>query len=269
MLDKVFDKLPYEQLEKIKFAHLLMGAAGVGLFLFLIYFFTLYSAGQEETTALLAKKTEMEKKLKSNEVLVAQTGAVTRDLAILVHDLNAVKRQMPAADEMPQLLRRVGDSEKDLSVNILSFKVEEGKVQDYYKEIPISINMCGKFWNSVGFFDRIQDLLQTVTFSGLKMEMAKIKEEEAESPKRGKGGEGAGAPKSEGSKCKTSSPYPRAGRGKASDAELEEFKESELMSRLATKVTARIFAYVEGSEDKEPPAPPAPPAPPPAAKPKK
>lgn len=267
MLDKVFDKLPYEQLEKIKFVHLLMGAAGAGLLLFLIYFFTLYSAGQEETAALLAKKAEAEKKLKTNEALVAQTGAVKRDLAILVHDLNDARRQMPTADEMPQLLRRVGDSEKDLSLNILSFKVEEGKVQDYYKEIPISINMCGKFWNSVGFFDRIQDLLQTVTFSGLRMEMAKIKEEETDSPKKGRGGEGAAKP--EGAKCKSSSLYPKAGRGKASDAELEEFKESELMSRLATKVTARIFAYVEGSEDRDPPVSPAPPPPPVPAKPKK
>ena len=268
MLDKVFYKLPYEQLEKVKFVHLLMGAAGAGLLMFLIYFFTLYSGGQEETTALLSKKAELEKKLSSNELLVSQTAAVTKELAILVHDLNEVKRQMPASDEMPQLLRRVGDSEKDLSINILSFKVEEGKVQDYYKEIPISITMCGRFWNSVGFFDRIQDLLQAVTFSKLMIEMPTAKKEEAEpSPAKMARGGGGGEPKSEGNKCKTRSPYPKAGKGRASDDELEEFRESELASRLATKVTARIFAYVEGAEDKEPPAPPAPPAPPPAPKP--
>ncbi len=175
MLDKLFDKLPYEQLEKIKFAHLLAGAAGVGLLLVVVYIFTLYDSGREATAALTAKKATVESNLKTNQNLVARTGEISNELADYVHRLSEMKKLMPLASEMPRLLREIGNSEKELTLETLQFQVEEGKVRDYYKEIPISIQLRGGYWNAVGFFDKLQNLLPTVTFSNLKMELPDAK----------------------------------------------------------------------------------------------
>lgn len=242
MLDKLFDKLPYEQLEKIKFVHLLVGAVGTGLLLVVIYFFTIYSAGQEEFVALVIKKEQMEKRLKENELLVAQTNSVEKALTTRRHALAQVKRQMPLAKDMPQLLRKVGDSEGELALQIMAFEVEEGKVNDYYKEIPIKIQVRGGYWNAVGFFDKLQDLLQIVNFSDLRMETRK----EKKSPTRGRGDLAA--------KMSLDANAPdKVG--------------------LITEVKAKAFAYIEGAEDRagaasaSAPAPAAPPPkPPPSAK---
>lgn len=236
MLDNLFDKLPYEQLEKIKFIHLLMGAVGAGLLLMGVYYFTIYSSVQEEFVALLAQKAQAEKKLKDNELLVAQTHLIAKDLATRVHNLAQVKRQMPLAQEMPQLLRRVGDSENELALQITLFEVEEGKVSDYYKEIPIRIQVRGGYWNAVGFFDKLQDLLQIVNFSELKMESRKS--EKKEKAKAGKEEKGA----------------------KPVHPEANVFDKVNLF----TEVKAKAFAYVDGAEDRAGEAS----APPPAAPPK-
>jgi type IV pilus assembly protein PilO len=238
MLDQLFDKLPYEQLEKIKFVHLLAGAVGTGVLFIVIYFFTIYSSGQEEFVALVVKKEQVEKKLKENELLVARTSAVEKELATRGHALAQVKRQMPLANDMPQLLRKVGDSEGELALQIMAFEVEEGKVNDYYKEIPIKIQVRGGYWNAVGFFDKLQDLLQIVNFSDLKMETRKEKKSAA----RGKGN-------------------------------LEAKQALDSMSTekvgLITEVKAKAFAYIDGAEDRAaasaaPPPPAAAPKPPPA-----
>lgn len=217
MLDKLFDKLPYEQLEKIKFTHLLAGAAGVGLLLVVIYIFTLYDSGREATAALVAKKATMENKLRANQSLVAQSGAISNELADYVHRLAEVKKLMPLASEMPRLLREISNTEKELTLETLQFQVEEGKVRDYYKEIPIIIQLRGGYWNAVGFFDKLQNLLQTVTFSDLKMELPDAKN-------KGDGG-------------------------------------------ILTRITAKTFAYIDGSENHAAPVAPAPP-PAPGAQPK-
>lgn len=241
MLDNLFDKLPYEQLEKIKFIHLLMGAVGAGLLLMGVYYFTIYSSVQEEFVALLAQKAQAEKKLKDNELLVAQTHSIAKDLATRVHNLAQVKRQMPLAQEMPQLLRRVGDSENELALQITVFEVEEGKVSDYYKEIPIRIQVRGGYWNAVGFFDKLQDLLQIVNFSELKMESRK--NEKKEKAKAGK-----------------------EEKGVKSAPEINVFDKVSLF----TEVKAKAFAYVDGAEDRagEASAPPPAAAPPKPAPPK-
>lgn len=241
MLDNLFDKLPYEQLEKIKFIHLLMGAVGAGLLLMGVYYFTIYSSVQEEFVALLAQKAQAEKKLKDNELLVAQTHSIAKDLAARVHNLAQVKRQMPLAQEMPQLLRRVGDSENELALQITVFEVEEGKVSDYYKEIPIRIQVRGGYWNAVGFFDKLQDLLQIVNFSELKMESRK--NEKKEKAKAGK-----------------------EEKGVKSAPEINVFDKVSLF----TEVKAKAFAYVDGAEDRagEASAPPPAAAPPKPAPPK-
>ena len=48
MIEKLLEHLPYHLLERVKFLHLLLAGAGVGLLLFSAYFFTLYQSTHEE-----------------------------------------------------------------------------------------------------------------------------------------------------------------------------------------------------------------------------
>ncbi len=170
-MDKLFDKLPYEKLENIKFAHLIMGAIGAGFVVILGYFFSLYGASQMEYEGLQQKKGQLESQLSQAKTLVARTETVSKEVTNLEGKVSDYKRQMPLAREMPGLLKQVGSFQKDLGVRIEDFRLKEGQVVDYYKEIPINMEIQGKFWNTMGFFDAMQDLLRVVSFTDLKMEV--------------------------------------------------------------------------------------------------
>lgn len=218
MLDKIFDKLPYEALEKVKFLHLLLGAAGIGFFLLAVHYFTLYSWAQDDFAALAAKKQEAEKKLKGDEELVARTGAVQKDLAATFHDFANARRGMPLLSEVPVLLNKISEFESELGVEISMFRIDEGAVGDYYKEVPIFVELRGDFWNAVGFFDKLQDLLRVINVSELKMEM----------------------------------PQPKAKKKKKKGDEEEEPEEEVKKPTLITSLKAKTYGYIDGAENKPP-----------------
>ncbi len=170
-MDKLFDKLPYDKLENIKFAHLIMGAVGAGIVVVIGYFLTLYGASQAEYDGLALKKDQLETQLSQAKKLVAGMETVSKQVTNLEGKVSDYKRQMPLAREMPGLLKKVGSFQKDLGIRIEDFRLREGQVVDYYKEIPIDIEIRGKFWNTLGFFDAMQDLLRVVNFTDLNMEV--------------------------------------------------------------------------------------------------
>ncbi|MFQ5450920.1 MAG: type 4a pilus biogenesis protein PilO [Nitrospinaceae bacterium] len=175
MLEKLFDKLPYDILEGLKFIHLLLGAAGIGVLLGTGYYFTLFQTGHEEIVKLEKKKNSTERKLKRYKKLVKKKEPIAKELARNVGRLDAMKKQMPKEKEMPDLLRKVADfGAARGDFDIVRFQLNEGKVRDYYKEIPVAIQMRGSFWDTLDFLDRMQNLLQLVSFNDLNMRLQKV-----------------------------------------------------------------------------------------------
>ncbi len=233
-MEKIFDKLPYDTLENIKAPQMYGGAAVLFLLILLGYYFTVYSTVQQEYTDNNNKKIQLENTLKRNQALVATAGRVSREHSTLRGNINESKRQMPLAKEMPSLLTEVHSVKEDLGLELIRFELQEGRHKDFYKEIPLSITVRGGFYETVGFFDKLQDLLQVVSFSKLKMEAKK-----AQAGKKRKGR--------------------RSKKRKSGGQEV----------MITTNVKAKTYAYIKGSEDKpagsdkkkdaKKPAPPAPP----------
>ena len=103
-MEKLFEKLPYDDLEVIKFSHLLSGAIGIGLVLFLTYYFTLHSATSREFEKLTRQKEVAERTLKQYKAIIAKEGFVAKNMARVRGRFNAFKNQMPRQDKMPNLI---------------------------------------------------------------------------------------------------------------------------------------------------------------------
>ena len=174
MFDKIFDKLPYDTLEGVKLVHVVLVALGLGLLLGAAYYFTLYTANQEEMALLENQKVELTKTLKRYRLVVSQREAVTRQLALVRGNLDALKRQMPKEEEMPRLLKRVAEIGRGLGLQILLFGMEEGTINDFYKEIPININFRGRLWKTLDMFDGMQNLLRLVDFSNVLLDVKMV-----------------------------------------------------------------------------------------------
>ena len=168
-MDKLFDKLPYDDLEEIQFSHLLAGAIGIGFVIFLIYFFTLHSALSEEHANLLKQKEGAERTLKRYKATVAKEGLVAKNMARVKGQFDAYKNQMPSQDEIPGLMQKITEFGKHRNMKMVALTLQEGEIGDFYKEIPLKVQIDGELWVTLDFIEYMQNLLRLVTFEDLTL----------------------------------------------------------------------------------------------------
>ena len=168
-MDKVFDKLPYDDLDGIQFTHLLAGAAGIGLLLFIAYYFTLYSATSTEFESLGKEKVEAERTLKRYQATVAKKDNVAKNLALVKGRFDVFKSQMPSQAEIPGLMQRIAAFGRDRNMKMVALTAEEGVVGNFYKVIPLKIQIYGELWVTLDFIDYMQNLLRLVSFDSLAL----------------------------------------------------------------------------------------------------
>lgn len=173
-MDKLFDKLPYDTLEDIKFLHLLAGAVAIGLVIIAAYYFTLFSATNTELTGLVKKKETAERTLKRHKSIIKKGAFAEKDLARVSGQLDAYKKQMPVFDDLPGLLKKVSGFGENRKIELVNFALAEGSVKDFYKEIPLQIRMRGDLWSTLDFFEYMQNLLQLVSFENLSFETLQV-----------------------------------------------------------------------------------------------
>ena len=166
-MEKIFDKLPYDELEDIQFIHLLAGAIGIGLVLFLVYFFTLHSVFNEEYESLLKQKDRAERTLKRYKATVAKEGVVAKNMARVKGQFEAFKNQMPSQDEIPDLIQKITEFGKHRNIKMIALTLQEGEIGDFYKEIPLEVQIDGELWVTLDFIDYMQNLLRLVSFENL------------------------------------------------------------------------------------------------------
>jgi Tfp pilus assembly protein PilO len=212
MIEKILERLPYDLLERVKLPQLLFASAAAGLLLFAVYFFTLYQSTHEELAQLQKKRTQMTQKLNSYKNLVAQKDNIANTLIRSRGKLDAMKQQLPRAEDMPGLLKEVASFGGGRGAfEVTRFQLEQGGVKDFYKKIPVAIQMRGSFWDTLDFMDKMQNRLQLVSFSDLKM-------------------------------------YLQDTNGGGRNEESVNSNSSNL--KLYTKLVANTYAYIEGAEDK-------------------
>ncbi len=173
-MEKLFEKLPYDFLQGIKLTYILMSAVGVGILFIAVYYFTVSTANQEELAQLQDKRAKKEQTLKAYQALVKKKEPIAKELARTLGKLEFMKQQLPHEDDMPDLLQKVADFGGGRGTfDVTRFKLKEGKVQDFYKKIPVEIQMQGSFWDTLDFLDKMQNLLQLVNLTDLKMNIGK------------------------------------------------------------------------------------------------
>lgn len=212
MIEKILERLPYGLLERVKFAHLLIASVALSVLLFSVYFFTLYQTTHGELVQLQEKRTQMTQKLDNYKKLVAQKDSIANELTYSKGKLNAMKQQLPRAEDMPGLLKEVASFGGGRGAfEVTRFQLEQGGIKDFYKKIPVAIQMSGSFWDTLDFLDKMQNRLQLVNVSDLKMSLHENK---------------------------------MGGRNEESgNSNNSNFK-------LHTKLIANTYAYIEGAEDK-------------------
>ena len=173
-MDKIFDKIPYDTLEDIKFVHLILGSIGVGFLVITAYYFTLFTDSNNELEELVNKKKNVEQTLEDHRATVKNGDMAEKGLAMVSGQLDAYKKQMPIVDTLPDLLQKVSRFGEDQKIELLNFELKEGSINDFYKEIPLQIRLRGDLWSTLEFFEYMQSLIQLISFENLTLETLEV-----------------------------------------------------------------------------------------------
>lgn len=175
-MDKLLDSIPYAALANAKKVHFLAGGLLIGALVFGGYWFTLHADSEIQYEAHVKKKGELDNTFLQYQQVIASKPMVERNVATLEAELVERKRVLPVESELPKLLHKVTDMGTLLGVQIASFKIgNDISKAEFYREVPLEVQINGGFYNTLGFFDWLQNLLQVVDIRDLKMENKKVK----------------------------------------------------------------------------------------------
>jgi len=86
-----------------------------------------------------------------------------------------VMLSLPEKEEIPSLISAISASGKEAGLEFLLFQPKGENRKDFYAEIPVSIQVKGKFHNILLFFDKVARLSRIVNIRDIKISGEKVK----------------------------------------------------------------------------------------------
>ena len=170
-MDRIFNKLPYDTLEGAGPAKIFAAAVGISLVFFILAFFTLISTINTELETVKRKIVDTQYTLEKYFKVVASKDEVVKNLSLRSGELSMQKKQLPSQQALNKILVKITRLGKKRNVDIVSFKVAEGKAQDFYKEIPMHFRFRGGLWETMDMFATLQNMLQIVNIKNMSFQV--------------------------------------------------------------------------------------------------
>ena len=151
-----------------RWQQILLGLMGLALIV-LGGYFLLISPLETRVNTLYAQQASLEKELTQARVAAADVVRARREVAELERQLAVMKDRLPGEKEMTTLFRSLTDGAFQAGLAVSLFQPREGKIHDYYVEIPITITAEGGYHQVGEFFEKVAGLPRVVTVAELKM----------------------------------------------------------------------------------------------------
>jgi type IV pilus assembly protein PilO len=128
-----------------------------------------YSPALEEETKKKAKLEALETEIRALEVTANKLQEFQREVQLLEAQLETLKRILPPDKETPDLMRRVQALASQSRLNIKTFTPAAEVTKDFYKEVPINVDVEGTYHDLGMFFDRVSRLARLVNMTNVKV----------------------------------------------------------------------------------------------------
>jgi type IV pilus assembly protein PilO len=143
---------------------LLVGALICGAF----WYFS-YSPMLEEEAKKQAQLEQLQRDIRILEATANKLQEFQREVQLLEAQLETLKRILPADKETPDLIRRVQALASQSRLNIKNFTPAAEVTKDFYKEVPINVDLEGTYHDLGMFFDRVSRLARLVNMTNVKV----------------------------------------------------------------------------------------------------
>lgn len=139
-----------------------------------LFFFLIYSPKNQEVGALNTRIAQMDKEIAVGQEKVKKLDALIAENALLKEELIRLKEQLPAENEVSELLKQISDLGIGSGLEILLWKPEAKKTQTsgLYIDIPVMVEVLAEYHKLGDFFSQISRLPRLVNISDIVLKVA-------------------------------------------------------------------------------------------------
>jgi type IV pilus assembly protein PilO len=129
----------------------------------------IYLPKNKEAVRLEQRIGDLERRLFVAKAKARNVEKLKTELAKIETDYEEALELLPDKKEIPSLLRAITRMGKDANLEFLLFKPENDVKNDFYVEIPLSLEVKGKFLDIAAFFDEVGGMERIVNVVNVSM----------------------------------------------------------------------------------------------------
>lgn len=142
----------------------------LGAILYGIFHIWFYSPMQLEIEEKSTTRRNLQAEVENAKTTAARLPEFRREVERKEATLQALSRILPSQKEVDDLLRKVQQLAAESSLDVLRFKPEATRPQEFYAEWPITLDLDGSYHNLAYFFDRLSRLSRIVNVTNLNID---------------------------------------------------------------------------------------------------
>lgn len=144
------------------------------------FFMFSYKPQTEKLTKLTKELAQVDTRIEKAEKALRELKSLENKKAAMDLALREAMRALPESREIPSFLASISAAGRDAGLEFLSFKPEKETLQDFYAEIPVSVEMAGNFHDTVMFLDLLAHMPRVVNVRGIQMRAQQNKDKDLE-----------------------------------------------------------------------------------------
>ena len=136
------------------------------------YYVGVYQGSNDRLKRLRTQELELQRKLSEVRSIAANIDEFQEEIADLEVQLSKVLRQLPDKKEIEVLLTDISNLGKNAGIEIKSFQRRDEIEHGFYAEVPIMIEIEGRYHDIARFFDLLAGLPRIVNMGALNIKVA-------------------------------------------------------------------------------------------------
>lgn len=133
------------------------------------YVYWIYFPKEKEFDRLVQDRNDKEVQLRKMPIQQRNQERLKKEIDEIENKLTGTKMQLSKEKEIPDLLKSIDLKGKESNIDFLYFKPQPIVTKEFYREVPIVLNIKGRFHNVALFLNKLAGLPRLVSVSNIKM----------------------------------------------------------------------------------------------------
>lgn len=139
-----------------------LGLAGAGLF---FVWKPKYETNQANQATLKGKLDEIQRL----EPQIAREDELNREIASLEQQLESMRKIVPDEKEADRFIRDLQGKAAEAGITIRRYTAKPVSAREFYSELPFEVELDGRYYQILNFFDRVGRLERIVNITNVQM----------------------------------------------------------------------------------------------------